>query len=142
MNKKLLGVLGIAALLLAGNFAWQEVKEVDAAESATVTQLNALITKYYNEGVYTKNTSINVTEAARNEITENGGFHNSANSLIRTTYFDGNELWMTNDSGVNSGYGTDQNGNMTHFKKLMAKTKLTILLQWKMVVVWKNFISQ
>ena len=53
MNKKLLGVLGIAALLLAGNFAWQEVKEVDAAESATVTQLNALITKYYNEGVYT-----------------------------------------------------------------------------------------
>lgn len=124
MNKKLLGVLGIAALLLAGNFAWQEVKEVDAAESATVTQLNALITKYYNEGVYTKNTSINVTEAARNEITENGGFHNSANSLIRTTYFDGNELWMTNDSGVNSGYGTDQNGNMTHFKKVDGENKV------------------
>ena len=35
MNKKLLGVLGIAALLLAGNFAWQEVKEVDAAYNVT-----------------------------------------------------------------------------------------------------------
>ena len=37
MNKKLLGVLGVAALLLAGNFAWQEVKEVDAAgETKTI----------------------------------------------------------------------------------------------------------
>ena len=30
-NKKLLGILGITALLLAGNFAWQNAKEVDAA---------------------------------------------------------------------------------------------------------------
>ena len=30
-NKKLLGILGITALLLAGNFAWREAKEVDAA---------------------------------------------------------------------------------------------------------------
>ena len=36
MNKKLLGVLGVAALLLAGNFAWQEVKEVDAANERTI----------------------------------------------------------------------------------------------------------
>ena len=36
MNKKLLGVLGVAALLLAGNFAWQEVKEVDAADERTI----------------------------------------------------------------------------------------------------------
>lgn len=36
MNKKLLGVLGVAALLLAGNFAWQEVKEVDAASGTTI----------------------------------------------------------------------------------------------------------
>ena len=36
MNKKLLGVLGVAALLLAGNFAWQEVKEVDAEEKGSI----------------------------------------------------------------------------------------------------------
>ena len=36
MNKKLLGVLGVVALLLAGNFAWQEVKEVDAAATDTI----------------------------------------------------------------------------------------------------------
>ena len=32
-NKKLLGILGITALLLAGNFAWREAKEVDAANT-------------------------------------------------------------------------------------------------------------
>ena len=32
-NKKLLGVLGVAALLLAGNFAMQEAKEVNAANT-------------------------------------------------------------------------------------------------------------
>ena len=115
-NKKLLGVLGVAALLLAGNFAWQKVEEVNAAESATVTGLNALVTKYYNGGVYTKNTTINVTEQARQEILVNGGFHNKADDLVRTTYFDGDELWMTNNAGVNSGYGTDGDA-MTHFTK-------------------------
>ena len=35
-NKKLLGILGITALLLAGNFAWREAKEVDAATPATL----------------------------------------------------------------------------------------------------------
>lgn len=35
-NKKLLGILGITALLLAGNFAWQNAKEVDAATPATL----------------------------------------------------------------------------------------------------------
>ena len=38
-NKKLLGVLGVAALLLTGNFAMQEAKEVDAA--ARTIYLNA-----------------------------------------------------------------------------------------------------
>ena len=34
-NKKLLGVLGVAALLLAGNFAWQEKEVVEAATPTT-----------------------------------------------------------------------------------------------------------
>ena len=36
-NKKLLGILGITALLLAGNFAWREAKEVDAASVSANT---------------------------------------------------------------------------------------------------------
>ena len=57
MNKKLLGVLGVAALLLAGNFAWQEVKEVDAADgqpetlylkpNSNWTQSNARFAAYF-----------------------------------------------------------------------------------------------
>ena len=35
-NKKLLGILGITALLLAGNFAWREAKGVDAAATKTI----------------------------------------------------------------------------------------------------------
>ena len=35
-NKKLLGILGITALLLAGNFAFKEAKEVDAAATKTI----------------------------------------------------------------------------------------------------------
>ena len=38
-NKKLLGILGITALLLAGNFAWQNAKEVDADEKEKILYL-------------------------------------------------------------------------------------------------------
>lgn len=39
-NKKLLGVLGVAALLLAGNFAWQKGEEVNAAATTRTVFLN------------------------------------------------------------------------------------------------------
>ena len=52
-----------------------------------------------------------------NEVLVHGGFHANSSHLVRTTYFTGNELWMTNSAGVNSGYGTDENGNMIHFVK-------------------------
>ena len=57
---------------------------------------------------------INLNEEAQQEAA--AYFHAQCNILERTTYYNGNELWMTNASGtVNSGYGTDVNGNMTHF---------------------------
>ena len=36
VNKKVLSVLGVAAMLLAGNFAMKEAKEVDAATPTTL----------------------------------------------------------------------------------------------------------
>ena len=112
-NKKLLGLLGVAALLLAGNFAMKEVNEVDAANETNA--VTALFTKYYNKGIYTKKTEINVKNSTKNEI--KALFHGSVSSLKRTTYYEGGELWMTNDEGtINSGYGTSGK-NMTHFTK-------------------------
>ena len=103
MNKKLLGVLGVAALLLAGNFAWQEVKEVDA-EDTVADEVQALFTKYYNEGVYTKDTVINLKDSAKEELKTH--FHASVNKLERTTYYNGDALWMENEAGTYSYYGT------------------------------------
>ena len=117
MNKKLLGVLGVAALLLAGNFAWQEVKEVDAEENAVVSEMTTLVTKYYNNGVYTKKTQIDASNECKVDLATY--FHGSV-QLDRTTYYNGNALLMGDYAGgfdtINSGYGTDENGNMTHFK--------------------------
>ena len=79
--------------------------------------LSELADKYYNKGVYTKETTINATTAAQNELTELRLFHGS-NELDRTTYFNGNALWMTNDAGVNSGYGTVTNENLADVQKV------------------------
>ena len=82
--------------------------------NAVNKMLTDLFKKYYNNGIYQKDTSINLNEAAKEEAKMY--FHAQCNELERTTYYNGNELWMTNDLGtINSGYGTDSNGNMTHF---------------------------
>ena len=228
-NKKLLGILGITALLLAGNFAWREAKEVDAAAPETLylspsanwkqsnarfaayffgngekwqsmddsnsdgiyevavpagftkvifcrmnpgasannwdsrwnqtsdltiptngnnhytvkegtwdkgggtwsvytpeaeptpvhEELATIFTSYYNDGVYLKETVINLNEEARNVITANKGFHADVDDLVRVTQFNKDTLTMTipgNDK-YESNYGTDANGNMTHWGK-------------------------
>ena len=76
--------------------------------------ITSLLKKYYNGGIYQKDTIINLSEEAKDEASVY--FHAQCNELERTTYYNGNELYMTNASKtVNSGYGTDANGNMTHF---------------------------
>ena len=75
----------------------------------------SLFSDYYNQGSYTRNTSINFNKTNGAYDVETY-FHAKADDLERTTYFNGNELWMTNSNGVNSGDGTDGN-NMTHFRK-------------------------
>ena len=77
------------------------------------SDVNRLFEKYYYDGVYTKKTNINLNDKAVIEAIKY--FHNQCAELERTTYYDGDKLWMTNDYGtINSGYGTNSSG-MTHF---------------------------
>ena len=79
-------------------------------------QVKQILSDYYNNGVYRKDTSINLTETAKSEVTKM--FHASCNHLVRTTYYNDEEIWMTNEQGtINSGYET-VDGNMMHFKKV------------------------
>ena len=98
---------------------------VDLNKSASVSEeLQTLFTNYVGDGTYTKKSVINLTEDAQHDIAKY--FLTSSSSLKRTTYYNGNSLLMANydgtlkgvdsNSGINSGYGTDSNGNMTHFR--------------------------
>lgn len=78
--------------------------------------VKAILNDYYNDGVYRKDTIINLTESAKAEVIKM--FHASCNHLERITYYNGEEIWMTNTSNtINSGYET-VNGDMLHFKKI------------------------
>lgn len=113
MKKGILTSLGLAAVLTLGLATVNEVRGTEVDAAGTVDELQDLFEKYYNNGIYTKDTVINLKDAAKQEVV--ALFHGSVNNLERTTYYNGGELWMTNDAGtINSGYGT--NGNtMTHF---------------------------
>jgi hypothetical protein len=78
-------------------------------KTSVVKNLNTLTASYYNEGVYTKATVINLTEDAMNELATkytNKGFHASVTELSRTTYYNGGALWMSREDGKYSYYGT------------------------------------
>lgn len=79
--------------------------------------LPELLTKYYNSGTYTKKTNVNISNATTLDLPSI--FHGNV-MLDRTTYYKPNELLMCefdgNYLGYNSGYGTDSEGNLTHFK--------------------------
>jgi hypothetical protein len=83
----------------------------------TVTELKDLVEKYYNQGVYTKKTNIYLNNISKEELSQ---YFHGAVELDRTTYYNANALLMGDFDGgfdtINSGYGTDENGNMTHFK--------------------------
>ena len=67
-------------------------------------EVKDLLTKYYNEGTYTRNTVINLNEGAKNELAKY--WHDGSKLLERTTYFKGEELWMTHHESGYSYYGT------------------------------------
>lgn len=83
-----------------------------------MSNISGLLTKYYNNGSYVRNTTINLTEAAKADLKPY--FHVGANTLVRTTYFEGSELWMSRGNGTYSYYGS-QNGYLTSGSATEAK---------------------
>ena len=84
--------------------------------------VSSLVKDYVSDGVYTKETNIFIdTESEDLKSDLATMFHGQmsveglSKQLNKTTYYNGDSLWMTNNQGVNSGYGTDGNV-MTHFK--------------------------
>ena len=99
--------LSLFTLFFFSNAQAEEGTEVDANIAAT-----NLFTSFYNEGNYKKDTLINVNDEVLDEI-ENC-FHSKVTTLERTTYYQGDKLWMSNSKGY-SGYGT-LDGVLTSFK--------------------------
>ena len=81
--------------------------------------LKDLVSEYYNDGVYTRNTVININDTAKSEISEY--FHNAGSEkdswanlqLVRQTNFCGNYLYF--NEGSKAGFGTSANGTLTSF---------------------------
>ena len=113
--KRVLFSLFVVATLAVISIVAIKGNNVEAATGSADSAAQELLTKYYNGGVYTKQTVINVKDETTAEVKKL--FHAGANALERTTYYNVDELWMTNDAGtINSGYGTGD-GHTTHFKK-------------------------
>lgn len=97
--------------------------DLDKSTSST-SVLNTLFTNYVGDKSYTKKSIINLNKEAVNDISKY--FYASCSTLQRTTYYKNNLLLMgnydgtlsgvTSTSGINSGYGTNANGDMVHFK--------------------------
>ena len=83
----------------------KKVLDVSFVPAANPTEeVNELLNEYYNNGTYTRATVINLSNVAKDELAKY--WHAGSNLLERTTYFKGGELWMTNDKGEYSYYGT------------------------------------
>lgn len=74
------------------------------------TEVYGLLDDYYNNGNYIRETTINLTESTMDELV--AYFHEGNRVKERTTYFTSDALWMLNESGTYSYYGT-KDGNMT-----------------------------
>lgn len=89
----------------------------NAKANETVSELNALVEAYYNDGVYTKDTEIFLNQEAVNELIENLGFHNNVDILVRRTFFTKDALWMSHgDQDTKYSYygtlGSDMTGGV------------------------------
>ena len=73
-------------------------------ENRPAPTLRELMLTYYNNGTYQRDTEIFINEASVAELINY--FHAQSTLLERTTYFNGDALWMTNEAGTYSYYGT------------------------------------
>lgn len=101
----------LAILGLLGTLAFTNLSSVQANEISVNDNVKALLTEYYNKGVYKKTTEIYLSPEAVDELQIY--FHAGSTELKRTTYYDGNQLWMSRKNGTYAYYGTDAEGNLT-----------------------------
>lgn len=97
-----------------GDVSIYKLEELRDATSDDISKINSLVTSYKNNGKYTKDTTINLATPAQDELASLASiFWAGSSVLTRTTYYDGEALWMTNGNDKYSYYGTSGN-NLTH----------------------------
>ena len=101
--------LKLVAFGLLGAMAFTNTSHVKANEVPVDEAVKGLFETYYADGVYTKDTSIYMTEDAVLESIQY--FHAGATQLVRTTYYADDALWMSRGNGTYSYYGTSYDGN-------------------------------
>ena len=116
--KKKLFLLGLFSVLgLSLGLVFSAPKQTNAAEEVTDDSLQVLLSNYYGDGTYKKDTTIYVDEAKIEEDLESY-FHANVMVMERSTYYTKDALWMSRDKekvGVKySYYGTSYEGNATN----------------------------
>ncbi len=115
--KKIMNLFLVLCIMCSFIFLFG-LKNINAYDTTTGNdeQAQKILNTFYHEGVYKKETSINLADASKAEVVKM--FHASCNHLERITYYNNEEIWMTNEAGtINSGYET-VDGDMKHFKKV------------------------
>lgn len=91
MKKYLLILFTLASILFLAHYNVKATEE----QAKVVSDINTLVNSYYNEGVYTKETTIYLTAEAVDELVEHGKFHDNVDILERITYYTKDALWMS-----------------------------------------------
>ena len=120
MKMKFIGLIALTSGIFLGIKIGND--HIIAAQENTSNEVKSILEDFYNEGYYIKDTKINISNEVKEEIQKY--FHASCVSLQRTTYYEGNSLWMNNDQGVNSGYCNVDNGNINDLKTINPNVKV------------------
>ena len=125
----------LLAIVLIGTFSDFQVNDVKA-DSETANNLSEIVSKYYNDGNYTKKSQIHLNETAIDEIES---YFEGDVQEERTTYYtktDGRDaLFMADYDGtiskVNSGYSTVTEANLTDVQAQLPKAELGQMVHFK-----------
>ena len=99
-------------LFFAINVSEAETKDALVVSEETIdAKVASLFAKFYDDGVYTKNTNIYVDTTKPAVVKEMASyFHASIPTTERTTYYSSDALWMSRGNGEYSYYGTAYEG--------------------------------
>lgn len=121
-EKAILTSVLCVGFILNGHSFYKVVKANDI-----VTSLNELIKTYVHNGHYVKDTVINLNEEASIEL--DTIFHAKSMVFERKTYYKDDALWMTNENGKYSYYGTSEDNLTNGVVDMLCETKETIVFK-------------